>query len=158
MTRAFIFYYVFYTKAWYICESKFHSESKFSARNFSSFFKLKFSTQNFWAEIPSWNFLSQNFQLGKWAEIFLSRNFLLGKGAKISSWNFRVENYESKISITSTKGAYIKYASRPWGRGLPKCHYGPATWYASHALLQYKVKFEEIYEGRLWNPQQTNAI
>ena len=29
------------------------------------------------------------------------------------------------------------------------CHYGPATWYASHALLQYKVKFEEIYEGRL---------
>ena len=80
------------TLARYICESKFHSESKFSARNFSSFFKLKFSTQNFWAEIPSWNFLSRNFQLGKWAEIPSWNIF----ESKISAWK-RSWNSELKI-------------------------------------------------------------
>ena len=89
----------------------------FSSWNFRlKIFELKFRAEIFWVKI----FSSGN-ELKFRAEIFLSRNFLLGKGAKISSWNFRVENYESKISITSTKGAYIKYASRPWGRGLPKC-------------------------------------
>ena len=107
------------TLGWYICESKYHYELKFSARNFSSFFKLKFSTRNFWAEIPSWNFLSRNFQLGKWAEIPSWNIFESKFSAWKRSWNselkfWRVKNWESKISITFTKVSQLKSNNLLW--------------------------------------------